>query len=96
MYTKFGGYGSSGLGDYATFRFPSDFPFGPWTIVHGGRKIESAQKIHASRVCCEMHANQFWWLWPLLLQSFCYILYSQNYQVFLLEPGHDSFIIIKF
>ena len=25
------------------------FPFGPWTIVHGGQKIESAQKIQASR-----------------------------------------------
>ena len=25
----------------------SNFPFGPWTIVHGGQKIESAQKIHA-------------------------------------------------
>ena len=24
------------------------FPIGPWTIVHGGQKIESAQKIHAS------------------------------------------------
>ena len=26
-----------------------NFPFEPWTIVHGGQKIESAQKIHASR-----------------------------------------------
>ena len=25
------------------------FPFGPWAIVHGGQKMESAQKIHASR-----------------------------------------------
>ena len=24
-------------------------PFRQWTIVHGGQKIESAQKIHASR-----------------------------------------------
>ena len=34
------------------FHLPSKwpkFPFGPWTIVHGGQKIESAQKIHASR-----------------------------------------------
>ena len=34
------------------FHFPSKqpkFPFGPWTIVHGGQKIELAQKIHASR-----------------------------------------------
>ena len=26
------------------------FPFEPWTIVHGGQKIELAQKIHASRL----------------------------------------------
>ena len=26
-----------------------NFSFGPWTIVYGGQKIESAQKIHASR-----------------------------------------------
>ena len=25
-------------------------PFGPWTIVHGGQKIELAQKIHAVEV----------------------------------------------
>ena len=25
------------------------FPFGPWAIVHGGQKIELAQKIHVSR-----------------------------------------------
>ena len=34
------------------FRLPSKrpkFPFGPWAIVHGGQKIELAQKIHASR-----------------------------------------------
>ena len=27
----------------------------------GVKKIESAQKIHASRGIFEMHANQFWW-----------------------------------
>ena len=37
-----------------------NFPFGPWTIVHGGQKIELAQNIHASRGDCETHANQFW------------------------------------
>ena len=34
------------------FRLPSKwpkFPFGPWTIVHGGQKIKSAQKNYASR-----------------------------------------------
>ena len=36
------------------------FSFRPWTIDSPwGQKIESAQKIHASGGCCEMHANQF-------------------------------------
>ena len=50
--TNFGGSGLSGFGVMASFCLPSKrpkFPFGPWTIVHGGQKIELAQKIHASR-----------------------------------------------
>ena len=30
------------------------------TMDHGGQKMKSAQKIHANRGSCEMHANQFW------------------------------------
>ena len=47
------------------------FPFRPWTIVHGHQKIESAQKIHASRGWWEMHANQVWWAWSLRLWRLC-------------------------
>ena len=36
-----------------------NFPFRPWTIVHGGQKIELAQEMHASRGGREMHANLF-------------------------------------
>ena len=52
MQTNFDGRGLSGFGDMTPFCLPSKtakFPFGPWTIVHGGQKIELAQKIHASR-----------------------------------------------
>ena len=52
METNFGGHGLSSFGVMAPFSLPSKrpkFPFGPWTIVHGGQKIELAQKIHASR-----------------------------------------------
>ena len=52
METKFGGRGFSGFGDLAlkcmSSKWPK-FPFGPWTIVHGGQKIELVQKIHACR-----------------------------------------------
>ena len=52
MQTNFGGHGLFGFGDLPLFHLPlkwSKFPFGPWAIVHGGQKIELAQKIHASR-----------------------------------------------
>ena len=51
METNFGRRGFSGFGDFAPYLFVQrpKFPIGPWTIVHGGQKIGSAQKIHASR-----------------------------------------------
>ena len=52
MQANFGGRGLCGFGFMAPFCLHSkrpNFPFGPWAIVHGGKKIESAQKIHASR-----------------------------------------------
>ena len=39
MYTHFGGHGLSGFGDMATFQKQPNFPFEPWTIVHGHQKI---------------------------------------------------------
>ena len=47
MQTKFNRCGVSGFRDIAPF------------CLQNGQKIESAQKIHASRGVCEMHANQF-------------------------------------
>ena len=39
MHTSFGGCGFFGFGDMATFQERQNFPFRPWTIVHGHRKI---------------------------------------------------------
>ena len=61
--TNFGVCDLSGFRFMAPFCLPSKtakISFIPWTIVHGGQKIEFAQKIHASRGWHEMHANQFW------------------------------------
>ena len=48
MQTNFGGRGLFGFGDYGShfscLQKRPKFPFGPWTIVHGGQKIELAQK----------------------------------------------------
>ena len=39
MHTDFGGRDPSGFGDIATFQKQPNFPFDPWTIVHGHQKI---------------------------------------------------------
>ena len=39
MHTDFGGCDLSGFGDIATFKKQPNFPFDPWTIVHGRQKI---------------------------------------------------------
>ena len=53
MHTNFGGRDFSGFGVMAPFCLPSKMAkISLWTmdyIVHGGQKIELAQKIHASR-----------------------------------------------
>ena len=49
MYTNFSGHGLSGFGDKISFQIRQNFPFGPWTIVHGGQNIESTQNNCASR-----------------------------------------------
>ena len=52
MQTNFGGRDLFSFGDFAHFPFAfktAKISLRTWAIVHGGQKIESAQKIHASR-----------------------------------------------
>ena len=52
MHTNFGGRGLSGFGDKISL----------WSIkVENFNRSESAQKIHATRGRCHVHAYQFWW-----------------------------------
>ena len=52
MHTNFGGRGLSGFGDKISL----------WSIkVEKFDRSESAQKIHATRGRCHVHAHQFWW-----------------------------------
>ena len=52
MHTNFGGRGLSSFGDKIIL----------WSIkVEKFNRSESAQKIHATRGRCHMHAHQFWW-----------------------------------
>ena len=64
MHTDFGGRGLSGFGDKISL----------WSIkVEKFNLSESAQKIHASRDRYQVHANQFWWVWSLRFQRYCYL-----------------------
>ena len=52
LHTNFGGRGLSGFGDKISL----------WSIkVEKFNRSESAQKIHATRSRCRVHAHQFWW-----------------------------------
>ena len=52
MHTSFGGRGFSGFGDKISL----------WSIVvEKFNQSELAQKIHACRGQCHVHAHQFWW-----------------------------------
>ena len=60
--------------------------YSPW-----GQKIETAQNIHASRGGCEIHANQFWWVWPLWFQRFSpFFVCHQNGQNFLRTMDYNG------
>ena len=78
MQTNFGGHGLSGFGDIATSQIWPNFPFGPWTIVHGGQKIESAQKFMQVEGDMKCMQNQFWWTWPLWFWRYCYFPHLLN------------------
>ena len=34
-------------------------------VIEKFNRSESAQKIHASRGSCQVHAHRFWWVWFL-------------------------------
>ena len=62
MHTNFDGCRHSGFGDIATFKngqisFPT-MDYSPWSSKKSNY-LESAQKIHASRGQCIVHAQQF-------------------------------------
>ena len=64
MHTDFGGCGLFGFGDKISL----------WSIkVEKFNRSESAQKIHATRGCCHVHAHQFWWVWSLWFPRYGYL-----------------------
>ena len=64
MHTDFGGCGLSGFGDKISL----------WSIkVEKFNRLELAQKIHATRGQCHVHAHQFWWAWSLRFRRYGYL-----------------------
>ena len=64
MHTDFGGCGLFGFGDKISL----------WSIkVEKFNRLESAQKIHATRGQCHVHAHQFWWAWSLRFLIYGYL-----------------------
>ena len=66
MHTNFGGRDLSGFIDITIFNFGGRDFFGDkislWSIkVENFNRSELAQKIHATRGRCHVHAHQFWW-----------------------------------
>ena len=64
MHTDFGGRGLSGFGDKISLLSIK---------VENFNLSESAQKFHASRDQYQVHAHQFWWVWSLWFQRYCYL-----------------------
>ena len=64
MHTNYGGRGLSGFGDKISL----------WSIkVEKFNWSKSAQKIHANRDRCHVHAHQFRWAWPLQFLRYGYL-----------------------
>ena len=88
MHTNFGGCSFSNFGDIATFK-NAKFPF-PSMVIKKFNRSESAQKFHASRDSCHMHACQFWWVWLLRFRRYYYFQKRPN---FLYSPWSSKNLI---
>ena len=64
MHTNFDGRGLSGFGDKISLLSIE---------VEKFNRLESAQKIHASRGQCHVHVHQFWWAWSLRFRRYGYL-----------------------
>ena len=70
MHTNFGERDLSSFGDIATFK-NGEISLSSM-VIKKFNQLESAQKIYASRCCCNIHAHQFWWVWSLRFRRYCY------------------------
>ena len=47
-------------------------------VIKKFNRSESAQKIHARRDRCQVHAHQFWWSWLIQFRRYCYFQKRSN------------------
>ena len=83
MRTNFGRRGFSGFGD--KIQIWLNFPFGPWTIVHEGQKIELDQKIHVEVDVKCMQTN-FGEHGPFVFEDFAPFLFASKQPNFPFKP----------
>ena len=62
-------------------------------VIRNFNCLESAQKIHASRCWCNIHAHWFWWAWPLQARRYCYFQKQPNFPFdpWAIVHGHQRF-----
>ena len=70
IHTNFGGRGLFGFGDKISLLS---------IILEKFNGSEWAQKIHASRDCCQVHTHQFWWVWSSRFRRYCYLQKQPNF-----------------
>ena len=51
-------------------------------VIKKFNRLESAQKLCASRDWCHMHAHQFWWAWNFLFRALCTFLSFLLYYIY--------------
>ena len=88
MHTNFGECDLSGFGDKISL----------WSIkVEKFTLSESAQKIHASRDQCHVHAHQFWWAWSSRFRRYGYLSKTAKFHFWGMDysPWSSKNLIIR-
>ena len=82
MHTNFGGRDLSGFGDTATSK-TAKFPFRPMDYSPWSSKNlidrNRLKKFMQVGIDVNIHAHQFWWVWPLWFRRYCYFQKRPNF-----------------
>ena len=72
MHTNFDGWSLSSFGDEISL----------WSIkVEKFNQLKSAKKIMQVGGQCHVHVHQFWWVWSLRFQRYCYLSKTAKFPI---------------